>query len=95
MKISAKRPIASWINPDKFGLTQIVFKLNNRWQWWSRAIKTGSRYRGGNVPNVNFNEFNGKVNVNRYNPGHADGDLRPREVVSKEAPNRSFLVEDI
>lgn len=45
--------------------------------------QTGSRYHDSNVPNVNFNEFNGKVNVNRYNPGNANDNLRSREVVSK------------
>lgn len=57
--------------------------------------QTGSRYRDGNVPNVNLNEFNGKVNVNWYNPGNAYGNLRSREVVSKPAPIRSWLAEYI
>jgi hypothetical protein len=43
--------------------------------------ETGSRYSDGNVPNVNWNDD--KMNVNRYNPGNANDNLRSREEVSE------------
>ncbi len=46
--------------------------------------RCGSRNFDGNVPNVNWNDFNGKMNVNWTNPSNANGNLRVREVVSHE-----------
>ena len=43
--------------------------------------ETGSRYSDGNVPNVNWNDD--KLNVNWYNTGNANDNLRSREEVSK------------
>jgi len=40
---------------------------------------SGSRYTDGNVPNVNWNRFNDKLNVNWYNPDNANDNLRSRE----------------
>lgn len=45
---------------------------------------SGSRYSDGNVPNVNWNSYNGKLNVNRYSPGNANSNLRARSEVSKK-----------
>ena len=46
--------------------------------------ESGSRYSDGNVPNVNWNSYNGKLNVNWYNPGNANSNLRSRSEVSKK-----------
>ena len=56
---------------------------------------SGSRFSDGNVPNVNFNPNNGKVNVNRCSPADADDGLRSREKFPKEeVPKQSgFLYE--
>ena len=43
--------------------------------------ETGSRYSDGNVPNVNWNDD--KLNVNWYDHGNANDNLRSREEVSK------------
>ena len=40
------------------------------------------RYSDGNVPNVRWNGNYGELNVNRYNPGNANDNLRSREEVS-------------
>lgn len=37
------------------------------------------RYPDGNVPNVNWNSNYGELNVNRYNPDNANGNLRSRQ----------------
>lgn len=42
-----------------------------------------SRYSDGNVPNVNWNSDNDKLNVNWYNPDNANDNLRGRVEVSK------------
>jgi hypothetical protein len=44
--------------------------------------KTGSRNQNGNVPNVNFNSDNRKINVNWYNPDNSNDNLRSRSEVS-------------
>ena len=44
---------------------------------------SGSRYDDGNVPNVNWNRYNGKLNVNWYNPDNANDNLRAREKFPK------------
>lgn len=41
---------------------------------------SGSRNDDGNVPNVNWND--GQMRVNWYNPDNANGNLRAREAVS-------------
>lgn len=51
---------------------------------------TGSGYRDGNVPNGNG--YNGKLNVNWYNPGNANGNLRAREAVVQEPRIAGLLV---
>ncbi|MCX6766489.1 MAG: hypothetical protein NT170_01765 [Candidatus Moranbacteria bacterium] len=45
------------------------------------TLCAGSRYSDGNVPNVNWNDD--KLNVNWYNTGNANDNLRSREEVSK------------
>ena len=40
----------------------------------------GSCYSDGNIPNVNWNDD--KMNVNWYNAGNSNDNLRPREEVS-------------
>lgn len=47
---------------------------------------TGSRNRDGNVPNVNWNADNRKLNVNWYNPQNANDNLRSRAEVSGKGP---------
>ena len=46
------------------------------------TLCTGSRYRGGAVPSVDFREFSGEAGVDWDRPGFASGILRSREVVS-------------
>ena len=55
--------------------------------------KTGSRNRNGNVPNVNWNASNRKVNVNWYNVGNRNDNLRSRSEVSasKELGKAPFV----
>jgi len=43
---------------------------------------TGSHNQDGNVPNVNWNSDNRKVNVNWYNPDNHNDYLRSRSEVS-------------
>ena len=51
-----------------------------------------SRNSNGNVPNVNWNGYNGKVNVNYYNPDNANGNLRARAEISvNKPPIRAYL----
>jgi hypothetical protein len=47
---------------------------------------TGSHNANGNVPNVNWNSDNRKLNVNWYNPQNANDNLRSRAEVSGKAP---------
>ena len=49
-----------------------------------RQKGTGSRYCDGNVPNVNFNSDDGKVNVNWTNPDNRNDNLRSRQKFLKE-----------
>ena len=58
------------------------FAKDCRWLWMKPDKNSGSRYSDGNVPNVNFNPNTGKVNVNWYNPGNANPNLRSRQEVS-------------
>ncbi|HAT73617.1 MAG TPA: hypothetical protein DCS08_01265 [Candidatus Moranbacteria bacterium] len=51
---------------------------------WQKG--TGSRNLDGNVPNVNFNRSDGKVNVNWTNPSNANDNLRSRQKFQKENP---------
>lgn len=50
----------------------------------------GSRNSDGNVPNVNWNSDNDKLQVNWYNPDNANDNLRGRSEVSK-IKNKGFL----
>jgi len=43
------------------------------------SLCPASRYSDGNVPSVNWNGNYSKLNVNRYNPGNANDDLRSRQ----------------
>jgi hypothetical protein len=40
---------------------------------------SGSRYHDGNVPDVNWNRYNDKLNVNWYNSDNANDNLRSRQ----------------
>lgn len=46
------------------------------------TLCSGSRYDDGNVPNVNWNSDNDKLNVNWYNSGNSNDNLRSRVEVS-------------
>jgi len=60
--------------------------------WMKSDNATGSRNADGNVPNVNWNADNGKLNVNWYNPRNANGNLRARAEVSGKAPVRGLFL---
>jgi hypothetical protein len=77
--------------------TQMAFQANDRNERRLSVIMmkssnaTGSRYQNGNVPNVNWNSDNGKLNVNAYNPQNANDNLRARaEVSGKPRDKRGF-----
>lgn len=76
--------------PEKIRLTQAILRKIAGAMDENRQI-TGSRYSDGNVPNVNWND--GKMNVNWYNPGNANDNLRARsEVSKKKSLPRDFFV---
>lgn len=56
---------------------------------------TGSRNRDGNVPNMNWNADNRKLNVNWYNPQNANDNLRARAEVSGKALFGGFFLSEI
>ncbi|MFA6136346.1 MAG: hypothetical protein WC705_03265 [Candidatus Paceibacterota bacterium] len=45
-----------------------------------------SRNLDGNVPNVNWNGSNDKLNINYYNSDNSNDNLRSRTEVSREKP---------
>lgn len=56
------------------------------------TLCAGSRFSDGRVPSVNWNPNYGKVNVNWYNLGNANDNLRSREKFQKRNPdNRDFF----
>jgi hypothetical protein len=63
-------------------LTQIILFQKLSVKLMELGNITGSRYSDGNVPNVNWNSDNRKVNVNWYNPDNADDNIRSRSEVS-------------
>lgn len=52
---------------------------------------SGSRYNDGNVPNVNWNSNNDKLNVNWYNLDNANDNLRAREKFLRSKRNPILL----
>gem|GEM_PF-7031891 len=70
-------------SPLGWGQTQIILKKIIGAMDESRQ-KTGSRYADGNVPNVNWNPNDRKMNVNWYNPDNANDNLRSRQKFSKK-----------
>ena len=49
-------------------------------------LSNNSRNLDGNVPNVNWNGDNDKLNVNWYNPDNCNGNLRSRRSLQEEKP---------
>ena len=54
-----------------------------------RQFTAGSRSEDGNVPNMNFNPDNRKVNLNNVNPENRNPNIGVRRVVSNEIGNES------
>ncbi len=54
---------------------------------------TGSRNSTGNVPNVNWNSDNDKLNVNWYNPDNRNDNIRTRAEVFEKSPLGLFLLQ--
>lgn len=75
---------------NTLGLTETL--LLHGWFYWKSGDKhldvknislcPASRYSGGDVPGVYWDGYSGKLHVDRYNPGGADGILRFRQAVS-------------
>ena len=60
------------VNSDNF-----ILRLSVYWKKLSKI--SGSRYNDGNVPNMNWNSINDKLNVSYYNIDNANDNLRARE----------------
>jgi len=81
--------------PAGAGQTQIILEKIIDELGEIRQYGTGSRYRDGNVPNVNFNSNDRKVNVNWTNPDNANDNLRSRQKFQKEKSASADFLSDI
>ncbi len=55
-----------------------------------KLSKRGSRNSDGNVPNINWNSYSDKLNVNNYNPDNFNDNIRARVEVSHKKELNNF-----